>query len=145
MPPKSINYRSYKNFTEEQFKEAIRSNCSSIGSGNLTSLHHVIEKRFDQFALMKKIVLRGNNKPYMTSQLGKAIMKRFGLKDKANKSGKPADKTAFKTHRNLVVKLNKEVKISFLKNQITENATNKTKHFWKLCKTFFIEKGLYYK
>ena len=27
MPPKTITYRSYKNFTEESFKEAIRSDC----------------------------------------------------------------------------------------------------------------------
>ena len=75
MPPKTITYRSYKNFTEEQFKEAIRSDCSYIEGGNLTSLQHVIEERLDQFALMKNIVLRGNNKSYMTCQLRKAIMK----------------------------------------------------------------------
>ena len=28
IPPKAIIYRSYKNFSEEQFKEAIRSDCS---------------------------------------------------------------------------------------------------------------------
>ena len=51
MPPKTITYRSYKNFTEEQFKEAIRSDCSYIEGGNLTSLQHVIEKRLDQLLL----------------------------------------------------------------------------------------------
>ena len=56
MPPKTITYRSYKNFTE-----AIRSDFSYIELENLTSLQHVIEKRLDQFAPMKKIVLRGNN------------------------------------------------------------------------------------
>ena len=75
MPPKTIIYRSYKNFTEEQFKEAIRSDCSYIEGGNLTSLQHVIEERLDQFAPRKNIVLRGNNKSYMTCQLRKAIMK----------------------------------------------------------------------
>ena len=78
---------------------------------------------------MKKVDLRGNNKPHMTSQLRKAIMERSRLKNKANKSGKPADKTAYKAQRNLVVKLNKEAKKYFLKN------------FWKLCKPFFTEKG----
>ena len=68
---------------------------------------------------MKKIVLLGNNKPHMTSQLRKAIMKRSRLKNKANKSNKPADKTAYKTQRNLVVKLNKEAKNFFLKNHVT--------------------------
>ena len=56
---------------------------------------------------MKKIVLRENDKPHMTSQLRNAIMKRSRLKNKANKRGKPADKTAYKTQRNLVIKLNK--------------------------------------
>ena len=37
--PKTIIYRSYKNFTEEQFKEAFRSDCSYIEGGNLTSLN----------------------------------------------------------------------------------------------------------
>ena len=53
----------------------------------------------------------------MTSQLRKSIMKKCRLKGKANKSGKPADKTAYKTRRNLVVKLNKGAKKSFLKNK----------------------------
>ena len=94
---------------------------------------------------MKKIVLRGNNKLHITSHLRKAIMKRSRYKNKANEIGKPADKTDYKTQRNLVIKLNKEPKKSFLKKQITENATNKTKNVWKLCKPFFTEKGFHYK
>ena len=39
------------------------------------------------------------------------------------------------------MKLNKEAKKNFLKIQITENATSKTKKHCKLCKTFFTEKG----
>ena len=64
---------------------------------------------------------------------------------KANKSGKPADKTAYMAQRNFVVKLNKEAKKSFLKNQITENDTNKTKNFWELYKASFTEKSFHYK
>ena len=133
MPPKTITYRSHKYFTE-LLKEAIRSDCSYIEGENL------IEKRFDQFAPMKKIVLRGNNKPHMTSQL-RQEKKRSRIKNKANKSRKIADKRTYKTQGNLVVKLNKKAKNSFLKNQTTENPTNKTKMFWKLCKPFFTEKG----
>ena len=77
----------------------------------------------------------------MTSQLRKAIIKKSRLENKANKNGKPADKT----QRNFVVKLNKEAKKSFLKNQITQNATNKTKIFLKLCEPFFTEKGFHYR
>ena len=139
MPPKTITYQSYENSTEEQFQETIRPDCSHIEGGNLTSLQHVSEKSLDQFAPLKKIVLRGNNKPQMTSQLRKAIMKRSRLKNKANKSGKPANKTAYKTQRNLVVKSNKEPKKSFLKNQITENATNKRKIFGNYTNLFSLK------
>ena len=45
MSSKIITYQSYKNFTDEQFKEAIRSDSSYIGDGNLTSLQHLIAKR----------------------------------------------------------------------------------------------------
>ena len=80
MPPKTITYRFYKNFAEEQFKETIRSDWgwffnlrsdSYIEDGNLTSLQHVIEKMLDQFAPMKKIVLYGNNKPPHDISVGK--------------------------------------------------------------------------
>ena len=57
MPPKTITYQSYESFTEEQFQETIRPDCSYIEGGNLTSLPHVSEKRLDQFAPLKKIVL----------------------------------------------------------------------------------------
>ena len=86
----------------------------------------------------------GNNKPHMTSQLRKAIMKRSRLKNKANKSGKLDDKIAYEKHRNFVVKLNKDTKKSFLRSQITENTSDNKKNFWKLCKPFFTEKGFHY-
>ena len=56
------------------------SDCSYIGGGNLTSLG----KSLDQFAPMKMIVLLGNK--------SKANLK---LENKANKSSKGADKTAY--------------------------------------------------
>ena len=46
-------------------------------------------------------------------QLKKATMKRSILKNKVNKSGKPADKTAYKKHMYLVDKLSKEAKKIF--------------------------------
>ena len=101
--------------------------------GNLTSLQDLIEEKARSICPVKKIVLRGNNKSHMTSQSRKAIMKRSRLKNKANK-------TVYKKHRNLFIKLKKEAK-----KQITENVTNKAKKFWKLCKPFVNEKGFHYK
>ena len=70
--------------------------------------------------LMLKILLSVNNKPSMTSSLRNAIMKRSRLKNKANNSCKLAVKTAYNKHkRNLVVKLNEEVKKIFLKKVLS--------------------------
>ena len=84
---------------------------------------------------MKNIVLRGNDKLHMTSHLRWAC-------------GIPSDKTAYKTQRNLVVKLNKEAKKSFLKTQITENGTKKRNifgnraNFFSLRKVFVMNRNL---
>ena len=66
MSLKNIPYRSNKNIMEEQFQEFIRSDFSYIEGGNLTSLQHEIEKKLDQFAPVKKIILRRNNKLHMS-------------------------------------------------------------------------------
>ena len=99
MPPKPSLIDLTKFLRKNSLKKLSDQIVLNIEGGNLTSLQRVIEKRLDQFDPMKKIVLRGNNKPNMTSQLRKAIMKRSRLKNKANKSGKPADKTAYKTKK----------------------------------------------
>ena len=75
---KTVTYRPYKNFTEEQFKEVIRSDCSCIDGGNLTSIQHVIEKARSIFS-NEKIVSRGNNKPHMTSQLRKTYHEKISI------------------------------------------------------------------
>lgn len=63
---KSFIYLSHKNFTKEQFKEAVRSDSSYIANDNLTSLQNVTEKNLNKFASIKKIVL-----PHMESQAKK--------------------------------------------------------------------------
>ena len=73
----------------------------------------------------------------MTSQLRKAIIKRSRLKNKANKSGKPADKTAYKTQTNFAVKLNKEAKKSFLKKTNNTKCYKRNEKFLKMTQIFF--------
>ena len=74
-------------------------------------------------------------------------MKRTRLKIKANKSGKSADRTAYKTQTNLVVNLNKEAKKSFLKNQIQKLQTKRKifgnyANLFSLKKVFIINRNL---
>ena len=64
----------------------------------------------NQQAPKKSKVFRGNQKPHLNKSLRAAIMKRYRLKIKANKSQLPAYLSKYKKQRNLVVKLNKKHK-----------------------------------
>ena len=97
MPPETITYQSDKNFTEEQFKEINRSGCSYIKGGNFQ-----IRLFFHWGSINLPLWKRSFYVEIITptwNQLRKAIIKRSRLKNKANKSGKCADETAFKTEK----------------------------------------------
>ena len=72
----------------------------------------------------------------------KKLMKRSRFKNKANSSSKLAVKIARKNQRNLIVKLNKEDKLSFLQNQITENTIGNYKNLFSLKKVFIVNRNL---
>ena len=94
---------------------------------------------------MRKIVLRGNDKPHMTSQLKRGIMKGSRLKKQIKVVNLPIKQLI--RHRNLVVE---EAKKSFLKIQIKKQKMLQTKrksfgsyaNFFSLKKVFIINRNL---
>ena len=133
-----------KHSWNDSLKNKFKSEAYTIQSGDLGSLKTVIIKSLNTVAPFKKRIVRGNNKPHITSLIRKEIMTRSRLKNKANKSGKEEDLKAYKKQRNLVLKLNRKAKKNFLKSCISTNDKMKNKNFWKLCKPFFTEKGSQY-
>ena len=83
----------------------------------------------------KSKIFRGNQKPHINKPLGNAIMKRFKLKNKANKTNKANklvdDLAKYKNQFNLVVKLNKNCKKEFFHNL---EIKNNSESFWHKCK-----------
>ena len=139
-PPKLLTYRSYEHSWIDSLKNKFESEAYAIQSGDIGSLKIDIMKSLNAVASFKKRIVRGNNKPHLTSLIRKEIMTRSRLKNKANKSGKEEDLKAYKKQRNLVLKLNRKAKRNFLKSCISTNVKMKNKSFWKLCKPFFTEK-----
>ena len=140
----TITYRSYKNFTKEQFRShqiRLFLHCGWKINFSLTSNW----KKLDQFVPMRKIVLRGNDKPHMTSQLKRGIMKGSRLKKQIKVVNLPIKQLI--RHRNLVVE---EAKKSFLKIQIKKQKMLQTKrksfgnyaNFFSLKKVFIINRNL---
>ena len=87
----------------------------------------------DKYALKKKKWLRGNNKPHVHKMLGKAIMKRSKLKNKANKTELPIDINNYKKQRNYVVNLNKNAKFEYFNRYNCKDC----KPFWVTRKPYF--------
>ena len=133
--PKVLNYRDFRNFSSEDFKQGLAAALNDCGD-----LYDVFEQRFvtnlNKHARKKKELIRGNNKPHMNKMLRQAIMTRSRLKNKANKTKNHLDIRNYKKQRNIVVNLNKEAKLQYFNNYDSTN----TKPFWENGKAYFPSK-----
>ena len=86
----------------------------------------------------KKIkIFKGNQKPHINKTLRKGIMKRFQLKNKANKTRNVTDVSNCKKQRNYVVKLNNQCKKDHFDRLNPEKGP---KLFWESCEPYFSNK-----
>ena len=109
--PKQLNYRDFKNFSFEIFKEDL-SEALAECTNSYETFEDAFKTSLDKYAPKKKKWLRGNNKPHVNKKLRQAIMKRSKLKNKANKTKLPVDINNYKKQRNYVANLNKRAKLN---------------------------------
>ena len=113
-PPKLLTYRSYEHSWNDSLKNKFESEAYTIQSGDIVSLKTAITKSLNAVDPFKKRLVRGNNKPHLTSLIRNEIMAMSRLKNKTNKSEKEEDLKAYKKQRNLVLKINRKAKKKFL-------------------------------
>ena len=77
--PKEITYRNFKNFSEENFNQELRTNLRERCVRNYSSLENVFLDTLNEHAFLKKKVIRANHAPYVSKSLRKAITKRSNL------------------------------------------------------------------
>ena len=82
-------------------------------------------------------ILRGNHKPHVDKNLRKSIMKYSALKRKVSRTKQQEDITKYKKQRNLVVKLNREMKLHYFNNLET---SKNLKPFRGKCRPYFSNK-----
>ena len=104
--PKLLNYRDFKHFSQENFKEDLSEALCDCGD-SYDDFDHIFTSKLNKHAPKKKKWIRGNNKPHVNKALRQAIMKRSRLKNKANKTKDPSDIKNYKKQRNYVGNLNK--------------------------------------
>ena len=147
LKPKTIKYRSTKNFNLEQFRNMIEGKLNELSAYELydcNCMYNMIVEAtvisIDKFAPIKTKTIRGNNCRFMRKELSKAIMTRSRFKNCYNKNPTPDNRTRFKRQRNYCTKLkNKYKKEEFEK--ASENFKKGTKPFYKIIKPFMSNKG----
>ena len=89
LPPKNILYRDYKNFDEKLFLNELSSinfarefELENTDKYDILSSH--VSALVDKHAPLKSKKVRGNNKPFVTKELRKAIMERSRYRTKYN-------------------------------------------------------------
>ena len=138
--PKIINFRCYKNFDENLFrnelKNALRETDKEL---NYDYFKQAFMNILNIHAPMKKKFIRGNNAPFMNRTLSQAFMHRSKLKNKYNKYPTEQNKIKYNRQRNFCVSLLKrEKKIYYNNLDLKIFKDNKT--FWRRVKPLFSSK-----
>ena len=87
------------------------------------------------YAPIKHRLIRGNQAPFISKDLSRAIMHRSKLRNKYSKRKSTFDWIAWKNQRNIYVKLRRQAIREHFKLKCKNGPMN-TKHFWKVVKAF---------
>ena len=79
LPPRVVRFRSYRSYSEEHFRAELGQKLSECQSERYEDLEQIYLETLNKYAPMKTISIRGNNKPHMTKDLRKAMMKQTRL------------------------------------------------------------------
>ena len=110
--PRVINYRDYKSFSNEGFRESLleklkgklSENSDKSFSNFVNTRNTVLDKQLPK----KKKYVRGNQSPFMNKALSKTIMLRTKLRKKILKNRSNENKTNYMKQRNHCVSPSKE-------------------------------------
>ena len=138
---RTLHYRDYKNFDEDFFNDHLKLKLNSLDEINYTNFQECFLELLNSQAPIKKKFIRGNNQPFMTKTLRKAIMTRSKLRNRYNQLRTPENWKSYKKQRNFCVNLYKKTKKDYF-NSLEINKLKDNKHFWKTIKPFFSDKGI---
>ena len=136
--PQEIKYRSYKYFNVHSFNDDLKAALEQYDKAcmNYDDFKEIFMKKLDKHAPRKNKIVRGNNAPFMTKALSKAIMHRSKLKNNFNKNPNEENKRLFKKQRNFCANLLKREKKHYYSNLDVKILENNQK-FWKSVKPLF--------
>ena len=138
-----INYRSYKDFVNEVFRENMLGKLSQQTFVNndygFEHFCNITLKTLDKYAPRKEKHVRGNQMPFMTKDLSKNIMKRSQLRNKYLKNNNEEHRKLYAKQRNYCVSLLRKTKKAYYEN-LDERKFSDSKLFWKTVKPSLSQK-----
>ena len=144
LSPKTISYRN-KTFDENSFlrdldRRLIRGELYNDCEEPYNKLTQTFAEVLDSQAPLKQKKIRGNQAPFMTRELSKAIMDKSKAKNKYVKWPSRENYLLFKKVKNKLTSMNKKAKKDYFKNA-TKDGIMANKKFWNLLKPFLTNKG----
>ena len=141
--PRIISYRSYKDFSNETFRDCLVNNLSNeVFSNNDNELEKFCKTTMDTlnlFAPIKKKYARGNQMSFMTKDLSK-MMTRSRLKNKYLKDKTEENRLLYTQQRNRCVSLLRKTKVNYYGNLNVKDITD-NKKIRKTVKPFLPDKS----
>ena len=120
LQPRIINYRFYKNFSNEKFKSCLLNELRKEDFVNndkgFEKFCNISMKVLNKHAPGKKKIVRGNQMPFMTKDLSKEIMKKSRLRSRFLKDKSLENRMLYTQQRNYCASLVRKTKIRYYAN-----------------------------
>ena len=142
LSPKVIRYRDFKNFENERFMNSLQSALNNQNGDYIKNpevFFNICHEVLNKHAPRKKKYIRGNNKPFMTKALSKAIMQRTCLRNKFLKNPTNQNRLSYKKQIKFCLSLLIKEKKEYFANLNEKDITNNRK-FWYTVKPFLSDK-----
>ena len=137
--PKVIQYRCYRNFDNNSFRNELKSRLST--TREYSNFEKTYLEVLDHHAPIKHKTIRANHVPYMTKALRKAIMRRSNLEGKYLKNKNSENKKNYRKQKNYCTRLYKKERKKYYSKLDLKNITDNNR-FWRTIKPFLTDKGV---
>ena len=139
--PKIINYRSYKNFNENLFRDELRNilQYSNNINMNCDEFKEIFMGVLNKHAPIIIKCIRGNNAPLTNKKLSKPFMNRSKMKNKFNKNPSKRNEILYKRQRYFCFSLLKKERKNYY-NNIDLKIFDDNKTFCQRIKPLFSDK-----
>ena len=127
--PKLVNCRDFKKFSNKAFRDELLNNLCHSAPNN-DDFMKLGNRVLDRHNPQKKRYIRANQKPFITSELNKAIMNRSRLRNRYLKLRSSESEIAYTKQRNYTVNLLRKEKKIYYKNLDLNNIAD-NKQFWR--------------